>query len=134
MGSNNMFIRFFSLPLYKLARIFSSIQIKRGTIIGEGLFLPHYGTIVINRRSKIGKNVVVMHNVTLGAKGRSKDMNVPQVGDNVYIGAGATLLGGISIGDNCTIGAGSVVTKNVKEGTIVVGNPAKEIQPKMKHS
>ena len=127
-SSKNKIICFLALPFYKIARIISGIQIKRGTIIGEGLFIPHYGTIVVNSRSKIGKNCIIMHNVTLGAKGRGNDLNVPVVGDNVYIGTGAILLGGISIGNNCVVGAGSVVTKDIKEGTTVAGNPAKEIR------
>ena len=69
-----------------------------------------------------------MHNVTIGAKGPSSDQNVPTIGDNVYIGAAATLLGDIDVGNNSVIGAGSVVTKSVGEGMIVAGNPAQNIQ------
>lgn len=128
-SSKMVIVRMLSVPLYKIARIISGIQIKRGTDIGPGLLIPHYGTIVINRRSKIGKKCIIMHNVTLAAKGRSDDMNVPIIGDAVYVGAGAILLGGVMVGNNSTIGAGTVITKDIKEGSVVVGNPARELKP-----
>lgn len=115
------------IPLYKLARILSGIQIKRGTRIGGGLLLPHYGTIVINRRSQIGPSCVILHNVTLGAKGGGDDSGVPEIGSHVYIGAGAVLLGSVRVGDRAIIGANSVVIKDVAEDSIAVGNPAKVI-------
>ncbi len=122
-------VRQAAIVLYKLARIRSGIQIPRGTQIGGGLLLPHYGTIVINRRSRIGENCTILHNVTLAAKGGGGDVGVPCVGKHVYLGAGATLLGSISIGDGAIVGAGSVVTKNVEPGAVVAGNPAKPITP-----
>lgn len=113
--------------LYKLARILSGVQIPRGTRIGGGLLLPHFGNIVIDRRARIGSNCTIHHNVTLGAEGRGDDRGVPVIGDRVYIGAGATLLGSIQIGEDAVIGAGSVVTKDVARGTVVAGNPARPI-------
>lgn len=120
-------VRHVAILLYKLARMRSGIQIPRGTQIGGGLLLPHYGTIVINRRSRIGRNCTILHNVTLAAKGGGSDTGVPTVCDDVYLGAGATLLGSITVGSGATIGAGSVVTRNVEPGAVVAGNPARPI-------
>lgn len=69
----------------------------------------------------IGKNVTILHNVTLGRKNDS----FPIIFDNVYIGPGACVLGGIKIGKNSVIGANAVVTKDVPENAVVVGNPSK---------
>ena len=79
--------------LYKLARILSGIQIPRGTRIGGGLLLPHFGNIVINRHARIGANCTILHNVTLAAKGRGDDRRHTKVGDRVYIGAGGDSAG-----------------------------------------
>ena len=118
-------VRYCAALFYKLARIVSGIQIPRGTRIGGGLLLPHFGIIVINRHARIGWCCTILHNVTLGAKGRGDDRGAPKIGDRVYIGAGAILLGSIQVGDDAVIGSGSVVTKDVAPGTIVAGNPAR---------
>jgi serine O-acetyltransferase len=95
--------------------------------IGPGLFLPHpTGTVIGARR--IGSNATIFQGVTLGA--RELDMGFaanlrPEIGNNVVIGAGAKILGGIRIGDNVTVGANSVVVKSVESGHTVVGIPAR---------
>jgi serine O-acetyltransferase len=122
-------VRHAAIILYRFARMISGIQIPRGTQIDGGLLLPHYGTIVINRRARIGPNCTILHNVSIAAKGGGSDIGVPVIGRNVYLGAGSILLGSIHIGDGATIGAGSVVTKNVEPATVVAGNPARPIQP-----
>ncbi|MBL4607846.1 MAG: serine acetyltransferase [Pseudomonadales bacterium] len=124
-GSKVALIRWASLPFYKLGRIFSGIQIPRGTQIGGGLLLPHYGNIVINKRAIVGENCTILHNVTLAAKGGGGDDGVPVVGDSVYIGAGAILLGSINVGSDVIIGASAVVTKDIPPNHISYGNPAK---------
>jgi len=97
--------------------------------VGPGLCFAHTGGIVIGARS-IGANVLIYHGVTIGAK----EMDVaytpekrPRVGDNVVIGAGAKVLGGINIGDNSVVGANAVVTRDVPPSTVVGGIPAKII-------
>lgn len=127
-SSSNVIARLCSIPIYKVARILSGIHIRRGTIIGPGLLIPHCGNIVINNKAIVGKNCVILHNVTIAAKGRSNDDGVPVVGDNVYIGVGAVLLGTIQVGNNSVIGACSVVTRDVEADSVVAGNPARVIR------
>ena len=93
--------------------------------IGPGLCLPHYGTIVISKNACIGKNCRIHPGVSIGTY-----HGAPSIGDNVYIGPGAKLFGGISIGDNVSIGANSVVTKNFNQNVSIAGVPASIISNK----
>ena len=91
----------------------------------EGLSLPHYGTIIINGNTHIGKNCRIMADVCIGStNGVNK---AATIGDNVYIGVGAKIIGEIEIGDDVCIGANSVVIKSVENGITVSGVPAKKI-------
>jgi serine O-acetyltransferase len=106
------------------------IEIAQRCEIGGGLFLPHTVGTVIGARS-IGRNAVIFQGVTLGAKLIDIGYNEksrPLLGDNVTIGAGAKVLGGISIGDNVTVGANAVVTKSLESNVVAVGIPAKVIR------
>ncbi len=81
-------------------------------VFGPGLKLPHWGTIVISPEAVVGRGCVVHPGVTLGVNhGRA-----PQLGDDVYLGPGAKIFGGLSIGDRVTVGANSVVTRDVPAG------------------
>ena len=80
--------------------------------------------VVINPLIKIGKNVDIQHSVTIGENTRG----VPVIGNNVVIGAKATIIGDIHIGDNVIIGAGSVVVKDVPGNSTVIGVPARRIK------
>jgi len=97
--------------------------------IGPGIFFPHpSGTVVGAWR--IGCNVTILQGVTLGAKIMDLGFDAklrPEVGDNVLLGAGAKILGGIRIGDNVTVGANSVVVDSVEGGITVVGIPARKV-------
>lgn len=91
--------------------------------IGPGFYPVHSYSTIINGRAKIGKNCSVMHNVTIGiGKG-----GVPTIGDNVHIGAGAILLGGITIGNNVRIGAGAIVVEDVPDNCTVICEKARVI-------
>lgn len=127
--SSNILIRVLAVPIYKLIRIITGVQISRHADIGGGLFLPHFGIIVLNRKAKYGSFLTLFHGVTVGAKGSASGVvGVPTIGDHVTISTGAIILGAISIGDNATIGAGSVVIKDVPNNSVVVGNPGKVIR------
>lgn len=89
--------------------------------------LPHgIKSIFISSYAQIGKDVVIYQQVVIGKKSPQDDIS-PIIGNNVVIGAGAKIIGGVVIGDNVNIGAGAVVTKNIPDGCTVVGNPARII-------
>ena len=90
-----------------------------GLALPESVFLPHPMGIVIHNGSRIGQDVVIGHQVTLG--GRDLTAGAPDIGDGVYIGAGAKILGAVRIGRGATVGANAVVTKDVPDGGTVVG-------------
>ena len=97
--------------------------------IGPGVFFPHTSGTVVGAAS-IGSNVTVFHGVPLGAKVLDLGFNLalrPTVGDNVVLGAGCKILGGLTVGDNVTVGANSVVLDSIKPNTTVAGMPACEI-------
>lgn len=111
----------------KVLRIFypkhSSFTIDRFTVIGPGLQLAHPYSTILNAE-KIGAGVYVNHLVTVGEKNGQR----PIIEDHVQLHAGCIVIGGITISKNAIIGAGAVVTKNVPENAIAVGNPARIIQ------
>ena len=114
-----------TLSLGVATQVLSQVQLSPGAVIGPGLYLPHSGTIVVGSGSELGANCTVAHNVTLGHAGGTGKRGGPQVGDRVYVGPGAILIGDISVGDDALIGAGAVVVKSVPARGVVAGNPAR---------
>lgn len=103
------------------------ISIPVDTKIGSGFYIGHFGGIVVNGRSVIGKNCNISHGVTLGQGNRGKNVGYPTLGDNIYIGPGAKIVGAVKIGNNVAIGANCVVTKDIPDNSVVVGIPGKVI-------
>lgn len=103
-------------------------QIPLSANIGPGLFLPHFGGIVVGKEVKIGKNCNLSHNVTIGREIRGKRKGSPTLGDYVWIGPGAVIVGKISIGSNVLIAPNSFVNRDVPSNSIVLGNPAEVIK------
>jgi len=103
------------------------ISIPPSTEIGSGFYIGHFGGIEINFRSVIGKNCNISQGVTLGAANREANKGYPTLGDNIYIGPGAKIVGAVKIGNNVAIGANCVVTKDIMENSVVVGVPARVI-------
>ena len=101
------------------------IDIEPTTSIGYGLTIPHCGGIVVGGGSKIGKNCTILQGVTIGSNLFKDRYKLATIGDNVLIGAGVKIIGPIKIGNNVTIGANSVVTKDIPDGVVIGGNPAK---------
>jgi len=109
------------------AHIPYSASIGRGTILGYGGM-----GIVIHTNAEIGESCMILQQVTIGTNvpffDKSKAYPVPKIGNNVYIGSGAKILGGISIGDGSVIGANAVVTKDVPAYSLVMGVPGRIIK------
>lgn len=103
----------------------TGIEIHPGAEIGEGLFIDHGHGVVIGETAVIGDNVTLYQGVTLGGTGKEQGKRHPTVGSDVMIGAGAKVLGSLTIGDHCKIGAGSVVLKDVPSNSTVVGVPGR---------
>lgn len=101
------------------------ISISYATKIGKGFHIYHFGGIVINSQTLIGENCHISHGVTIGNKTPIRKNECPQIGKNVYIGAGAMIIGDVRVGNNTSIGANSVVTKDVPDNVVVGGAPAK---------
>ena len=118
----------------QLSRFFTGIEIHPKAKIGKNLFIDHGMGVVIGETSEISDNVTIYHNVTLGGISPSINSNEqrnskrhPTLKDNVVVGSGAQILGPVIIGKNSLIGANAVITKDVAEKSIMVGNPAKKI-------
>lgn len=106
----------------------TGIEIHPGASIGKDLFIDHGTGIVIGETAIIGDNVMIFHGVTLGTTGKEIGKRHPTIGNNVLIGANATILGNLNIGDNAKVGAGAVVVKDVKKNTTVTGVPANVVR------
>jgi len=110
-----------------LSRWLTGIEIHPGARIGRRLIIDHGMGVVIGETAEIGDDVYLYHQVTLGGTSSLRGKRHPTVGNNVIIGAGAKVLGAISIGDGARIGANAVVIQAVPNGTTVVGIPARPI-------
>lgn len=130
----------FWFPLYLLLRIILQhfkykfgIGISPKIDIGPGLYIGHFWGIILNSEAKIGKNCNISHGVTIGMANRGRNRGVATIGDNVYIGPGAKIVGAVKIGNNVAIGANCVVTKDIQDiqdNAVVVGVPGKVISLK----
>ena len=115
--------RFPSRALSQFARWISGIEIHPGAVIGRRFFIDHGMGVVIGETTIIGDDVTLFQGVTLGGTGKETGKRHPTLCDNVVVGAGAKILGNITVGDNCRIGAGSVVLRDVPADSTVVGVP-----------
>jgi len=109
------------------SRFLTGIEIHPGATIGRRFFIDHGAGVVIGETTVIGDDVLLYQGVTLGGTGNEKGKRHPTIGNNVVIGAGAKVLGGIRIGDNVKIGAGSVVVRPVPDHSTVVGIPGRVV-------
>jgi len=113
--------------LSQIARFFTGIEIHPGATIGKGFFIDHGMGVVIGETTEIGDNVTVYQGVTLGGTGKDEGKRHPTLENNVVIGAGARVLGPITIAAGSKIGAGSVVLKDTVKDSTTVGYKAKMV-------
>ena len=98
-------------------------QIHPATEIGAGLYIGHFGTVVINEKVRIGRNCNIAHTVTIGQVNNGKLKGYPVIGDRVWIGAGAVIVGNIHIGSDVFIAPNTFVNFDVPDHSLVIGNP-----------
>lgn len=102
-------------------------QIPYNTSIGEGFYIGHSGTVIINELAVIGKNCNISPGVTIGQTNRGRKAGVPVIGDYVWMGTNSIIVGGITIGNDVMIAPGAFVNFDVPDHSIVIGNPGKII-------
>lgn len=126
-------LRFPARFLSFLARMMTNVDIHPGATIGRRLFIDHGAGVVIGETAEIGDDVLLFHGVTLGGTARATNKGKkrhPTLGSNVLIGAGAKILGPITVHDGAAVGANSVVIADVPAGMTAVGMPAKPVLPR----
>ena len=113
--------------LSQVGRLFTGIEIHPGARIGRGVFIDHGMGVVIGETAVIGDHCLLYQGVTLGGTGKQHGKRHPTLKENVVVGAGANVLGAITVGANTRIGAGSVLLRDVASDSTVVGIPGRVI-------
>ncbi|WP_407360735.1 serine O-acetyltransferase EpsC [Microbacterium sp. LBN7] len=109
----------------QLSRWLTGVEIHPGATIGRRFFIDHGMGVVIGETAEIGDDVMLYHGVTLGGRTRDAGKRHPTLGDGVAVGAGAKILGPVTIGAGSVVGANAVVTRDAPADSILVGVPAK---------
>lgn len=120
---NRLLFYFFFLWLRRLKYKYG-IDISYRTHIGKGLYIGHFGGIVIHGDAIIGENCNLSQGITIGVLNRGKKAGVPRIGNRVFIGPGAVILGGIAIGNDALIGTNAIVTFDVPDRSVVASPTA----------
>lgn len=141
-GVKAVFFHRLAHPLYRLgvpflprliaeiSRWISGIEIHPGAVIGKRLVIDHGMGVVIGETAQVGDDCLIFHGSTLGGRGVARGKRHPTLGNGVMVGAGAKILGPLSIGDGARIGANAVVTRDVPAFATAVGAPARIIAKK----
>ncbi len=110
--------------LSQLSRFFTGIEIHPGAVIGRRFFIDHGMGVVIGETAEVGDDVLMYHQVTLGGRSRGRFKRHPTIGNHVLLGAGAKIIGPITIGDGTKVGSNALVVKDVPPNSVVTGIPA----------
>jgi len=116
------------VPLHKLVQCLTGIDIPNSVEAGPGLYIGHFGGIILHGQVRLGSNVNLGQGVTIGIGGFGARRGVPTIGSRVYFGAGAKVFGPIAVGDDCIIGANAVVNRTIPSGSVAAGVPARVIR------
>ena len=111
----------------KVIEVITGISLPAACEIGEGLYIGHYGSIIVDPICRIGHNCSLAQNVTVGIAGTGENRGAPVIGNRVFVGAHSIIVGRITVGDDAVICAGSVVTRSVPARAVVMGNPARVV-------
>jgi len=115
-------LRFVARLISQLARLLTGVEIHPGATIGHRFFIDHGMGVVIGETSIVGDDVLMYHQVTLGGRTLGRDVKRhPTIGNRVLLGAGAKIIGDITIGDDSKIGANALVVHSIPAGSIVTG-------------
>lgn len=117
----------YRLRLLRLSKK-TGFQIGYGARIGAGLFIGHRGTVIVNGEARLGSNVNLSPGVVIGQENRGRHKGVPQLGNRVWIGSNAVIVGGVLIGNDVLVAPNAYVNFDVPDHSIVVGNPARVIR------
>ncbi|TWT81929.1 Serine acetyltransferase [Planctomycetes bacterium CA13] len=120
--------------LFRFCRNFYGIELPHPTVIGRGVVIEHQHGIVLHGAAVIGEGTYIRQGVTIGNRYLDKPFDAPKIGRRVNIGAGACILGGVTIGDDASIGANAVVLCDVPVGCLAAGIPAKVVSVAEKQS
>lgn len=122
-------LKLIAFLLFKIIEIITGISLPVSAQIGKGFYVGHFGGIILHSDVVMGANCSIGPGVLIGARGNGKK-GTPVIGDNVYIGVGAKILGNVTIGDNAKVGANAVVLCDVPADRTAVGIPAKLLDTK----
>lgn len=122
-GSKNKQIKWFYKILFILARNRNHIELSIDCKIGPGLYFAHPYCITVNPRAVLGKNINLHKGVTIGQENRGIREGVPVIGDNVWIGMNATIVGAITVGNDVLIAPNCYVNCDIPDHSVVFGNP-----------
>ena len=125
----SLFLKIIAFFLFKMIESTTGISIPASAKIGKGFYIGHFSGIIVHSDAEMGENCSIGPGVVIGTRGVG-NQGVPQIGNNVYIGVGAKVLGNIKIGNNVRIGANAVVIKDVPNDATVVGIPSRIIEKK----
>ncbi|MBU5638121.1 hypothetical protein KOM00_15425 [Geomonas sp. Red69] len=113
--------------LQKFAEVATGMEVPFTARIGRGLYIGHFGQVILSTRTVMGEFCNISQGVTIGQAGRGGEQHTPVIGNRVYIAPGAKIFGKLNIGNNVAIGANAVVTKDLPDNAVAVGIPAKII-------
>lgn len=111
----------------RLVEVWAGVGISPQAVIGPGLYIGHFGQIIINGEARIGANATLSQEITVGLTATGPRRGTPTIGDRVYIAPGAKLFGAITVGHDVTIGANAVVNRDVEDRSVMGGVPARLI-------
>jgi serine O-acetyltransferase len=116
--------------LSHLGRMITGIEIHPGAVIGRRFFVDHGMGVVVGETAEVGDDVMLYHQVTLGGRSNARGKRHPTVEDGVTFGAGARVLGPVTVGAGAEIGANAVIVHDVPAGAVVVGIPGRVVTPR----